>query len=467
MTTPAIAADASAKARRPALIHHRDFMKLWTGETISQFGTQITNLALPAIAALTLKVTPFEFGLLGTVQFLPFIVLSLPAGVWIDRLRRRPIMIIGDIGRGIMLLSIPLAVALDGLTIWQLYVVGFVNGCLTVFFDVSYQSYLPSLVDREDILEGNSKLEISRSGAQVTGPGIAGFVIGIVTAPFAIIFDSLSFFASAAFVLLIRQKEPTPAVVVNADGSKGPGMRAEIAAGLGYVLNHRYLRSIAACTGISNLFNQIAFSILLLYLLNERGIPIEQIGLAFSLASIGFLIGALTGNRIGQRFGVGPTIIGSAILFGPSVILVAIAPTELTIPFATASVFLGGFAGVVYNINQVSFRQAITMTGMQGRMNATMRFIVWGTIPVGTLLGGFLGGVIGLHATIWVGAIGGIFSFVPLLFSPLRSLMKMPEPVDDGPPDLATPAEITSEAIDETPRTNVASSREPHDKGGG
>ncbi|MEO7118591.1 MAG: MFS transporter, partial [Candidatus Limnocylindrales bacterium] len=321
----------AAPVRRPSLNRHGDFVKLWTAETISQFGTQVTNLALPVIAAVILNVSPLEFGLLGTIEFLPFILLSLPAGVWVDRLRRRPILIAGDLGRGIMLLSIPVAFSFNVLTIWQLYLVGFVNGCLTVFFDVSYQSYLPSLVDREDLREGNSKLEISRSGAQIVGPGLAGSIIGLVTAPVAIILDSISFFVSAAFVILIRKHEPAPVVAVGADGRKGPGMRAEVAAGLSYVLRHPYLRYIAACTGISNLFSQIGFSIFVLYLLRDRGISIAEIGVAFSIASVGFLIGALTGNRIGQRFGVGPTIIGSAIVFGPSFVLVAVAPDALTL----------------------------------------------------------------------------------------------------------------------------------------
>src|SRR3954453_13847290 len=191
-----------------SLLRHPDFLKLWTAETASVFGTAITQLALPLIAATVLNVTPFEFGLIGTIEFLPFILLSLPAGVWVDRLRRRPILIAGDLGRGIALLSIPIAFELHVLTIWQLYIVGFVNGCLTVFFDVAYQSYLPSLVQRDEILEGNAKLEISRSAAQLVGPGIAGFMIGILTAPLAVIIDSISFLGSAAFIFGIRRKEP-------------------------------------------------------------------------------------------------------------------------------------------------------------------------------------------------------------------------------------------------------------------
>src|SRR3954463_8550388 len=185
---------------RLGLLSHPEFLKLWTAETISQFGTQVSGLAIPLIAAVLLDVTPFEFGMIATIEFLPFILVSLPAGVWVDRLHRRPILIIGDLGRAASLLSIPIAYELGVLTIWQLYVVGFLNGCLTVFFDVAYQSYLPSLVERDEILEGNSKPEVSRSGAQLVGPGIAGFMIGILSAPVAVIVDSISFLGSAVFI---------------------------------------------------------------------------------------------------------------------------------------------------------------------------------------------------------------------------------------------------------------------------
>lgn len=435
--------------RRQSLARHPEFVKLWSAETISQFGTQVSGLALPIIAAVTLKVTPFEFGLLGTIEFLPFILLSLPAGVWVDRMRRRPILIAGDIGRGIALLSIPIAFAFNGLTIWQLYLVGFFNGCLTVFFDVSYQSYLPALVDREDILEGNSKLEVSRSAAQITGPGIAGQLIGVIGAPLSIVLDSLSYFASAALVLVIRKPEPKPERT--APGELGPGMPTEIREGLSYVLTHPYLRNIAACTAISNLFNTMLFAVLVLYFLRTLGFTAATLGLGLSLGAIGFLIGALLANRLGGRFGVGPTIVGSALIFAVAPVFFGVARGELAFPLATFGLALISFGGAIYNINQVSLRQAITPASMQGRMNATMRFVVWGTIPIGSLIGGFLGGVIGLEATVWIGVIGGMFAFLPLLFSPIMKVMKMPEPIDDAgdasgrPPSLQDELTLASE----------------------
>ncbi len=439
----------ASNARRPDLIRHPDFVKLWTAETISQFGTQVSLLALPLIAATVLYVEPFEFGLLATLEFLPFILLSLPAGVWVDRMRRRPILILADVGRALVLASIPVAVLLDALTIGQLYVVGFAIGCLTVFFDVAYQSYLPALVEREDLVEGNSKLEISRSAAQIAGPGVSGVLIGLVTAPIAIVVDSVSFLLSGVFLLLIRRPEPVPARPAVLAGAKGSSMRTDIAEGLRYVGGNRYLRSISATTALSNLFGNIAMSILLLYLVRELSFTPELLGITFSLGSIGFLVGAVLANRIATRFGVGPTIVGSAVLFGPALLPIALAPPDLALPFVAAGGFIGGLGGAIYNINQVSFRQAITPEWMQGRMNATMRFIVWGTIPLGTMTGGFLGGAIGLRETIWVGAITSLFAFIPVALGPVRSMRTMPEPVTD----------IVGEAVDETPRPVTGSPR--------
>ena len=264
-----------------SLLRHPDFLKLWTAETVSVFGSAITQLALPLIAATYLQVTPFEFGLLTTIEFLPFILLSLPAGVWVDRLRRRPILIVADLGRAVAIASIPVAFYFDALTIWQLYIVGFVNGCFTVFFDVAYQSYLPSVVERDQLVDGNSKLEITRSAAQILGPGAAGILIGVLKAPFAMVLDSLSYLWSAIFVFWIRRPEPPVEPHDEAAHGPKPSMRQEIAGGLRYVTGHRWLRSIAATTGISNFFGNVIGAILILYLTRDRDLGPAAIGIAF------------------------------------------------------------------------------------------------------------------------------------------------------------------------------------------
>jgi MFS family permease len=416
-------------ARSPSLARHPDFLKLWSAETISVLGTNITQLALPLVAAVTLEVGAFEFGLLTTIEFLPFILLSLPAGVWVDRLPRRPILIGGDLGRAITLGSIPIAYALGVLGIWQLYVVGFLTGCLTVFFDVAYQSYLPSLVDRDQLVEGNSRLEVSRSASQILGPGLAGVLVGLLKAPFAIALDAVSYVASALLLLWIRRAEP-PIEPHDASTGPRPSMRSEAAAGLRYVVGHRWLRAIAATTGSSNFFGNVSGAIMVLYLVRS-GLPAEAIGLAFSVGAIGVLLAALATNRLTARIGVGRMLVLMSMGFCLAGLPVAVAPPEALFGAVALGGFLGGFCSVGWNINQISLRQAITPARMQGRMNASMRFIVWGTMPVGSVLGAALGELIGLRATIIVGAIGGLFAFVPVALSEVRRLVTMPEPVGD------------------------------------
>jgi MFS family permease len=414
------------------VIRNIDFVRLWTAETISQFGTQVSLLAVPLVAVSLLHATPFEVALLGTIEFLPFILFSLPAGAWVDRLRRRPILIAGDIGRALVLISIPVAYVLGVLTIWQMFVVGFVAGTLTVFFDVAYQSYLPSLVDRDQLVDGNGKLEISRTVAQTAGPAIGGGLIGFLTAPFAIVIDSISYAFSALFVFLIRKPEPTPDRHIDEHGAPREGLRSEVAKGLRYVLGNEYLRGIAASTGTSNLFTNIALSTFIVYAVRELDMTAAQIGIVFGLGNIGALVGAVTADRVRRWLGLGPTIVWSMFINAPGFILIAIAPKEAPIPFLVASGFLGGFSAVVYNINQVSFRQAITPTAMQGRMNATMRFIVWGTIPIGSIIGGAIATAFSVHTAIWVGALGSFLAVVPLLITPVRHLREMPAPAGDG-----------------------------------
>ena len=414
------------------LLGNADFLRLWTAETVSVFGTQVTLLALPLVAATTLSVSAFEFGLLSTVELLPFIMLSLPAGVWVDRLRRRPIMIAADLGRAVALASIPVAFAFDSLTIWQLYVVGFVNGCFTVFFDVAYQSYLPSIVERDQLVEGNAKLEITRSAAQILGPGLAGLLIGVLRAPIAIVLDAISFVWSAVFLGLIQRPEPP----VRHDDESGvrpePSMRREIAAGLRYVTGHPWLRSLAATTAIANFFGSLGASILILYLVRERHLGAETIGLAFSIGSVGVLLAAITTSRLTRMVGVGRMLTLTSIGFSVAALPVPIASEALIVPAVAASGFLFGYSGVAWGINQLSLRQAITPPPMQGRMNATMRFISWGTTPIGAIVGGALGTAIGLHAAIWVGALGGLFAFVPVALSSVRSITTIPVREDDG-----------------------------------
>jgi MFS family permease len=410
------------------LARHPDFVKLWSAETVSQFGTQFTQLALPLVAIDVLEVSAFQVAALTTVEFLPFLLVSLPAGVWVDRLRRRPVLIAGDLTRALLIGSVPVAYWLDALTMGHLYVVGFLVGIATVFFDVAYQSYLPSLVERDQLIDGNAKLEISRAGAQLGGPGLAGLVINALRAPAALAVDAVSFVGSALFILGIRQAERSP----RADGP-ARRMREELREGLRYVLTHPYLKNIAACTAMFNFFGNMGFAVLLVFARRQLDLSPLAIGLAFTLSNVGPLLAAFNASRISSRFGVGRTIIAASILGGPAFLVIPFAPHgNAALAVIVPAFVLGGLANVIYNVTQVSLRQAITPERIQGRMNSVMRFIVWGTIPLGALVGGVLATAIGVKETLIVGGIGCCLPFLPVLFSPVRGVQTMPEPVDEA-----------------------------------
>jgi MFS family permease len=410
------------------LWRHSDFLKLWSAETVSQFGTQFTILALPLAAVIVLHASVFEVAALNVVEFLPFVLISLPAGVWVDRMRRKPILVVGDLARALLLVSIPIAYAFDALTIWQLYAVGFLVGIATVFFDVAYQSYLPALVDRRQLVEGNSKLEISRAGAQLGGPGLAGLVVDLLSAPAAILFDALSFVGSAFFIFRIRRPEQAP----ERDPASTRRMRAEIGEGLRYVFGHPYLKNIAACTSSFNFFGNVGTAVLLVYAVRVLDLRPAVIGLAFTIGNVGALVAAFTSGRISARLGVGHTIVASSIIGGPMFLVVAFAPHgKAALAVIGPAVAVASFTNVIYNVTQVSLRQTITPERIQGRMNAVMRFLVWGTIPLGNLIGGALGTWVGLKETLIIGGIGSCLPFLAVLFSPVRAIREMPEPVVD------------------------------------
>ena len=430
--------------RPTSLWHHPNFLKLWTSDTISQFGTQFSGYAIP-FTALLLTSDPLAFSILNASAFIGFAVFALFIGVYVDRHRRQRIMTLANIGRGIFLGLIPLAAVTGTLTragMPLLYVVSFMVGLLTVFFDVSYQAILPSLVDRSQLVEGNSKLEWSRSGAQVVGPGMAGLVVQAVYPPLAIAIDATSYMASASVLSRIKQDEiikPSTASVWH-----------DLKEGLAIVLKDKRLRSIAGSTATSNFFSNVIFSILILYLVRQLGYTAAVVGTIFLIGGLGAFGGIALSSRLTRLFGVGPVIIAGMILGGLGTIPYALANSSLSAPIFSATgipvlgsfrldlnaliLMMGGFVTsigvVVYNINQVSLRQAIVPKSIQGRMNASMRWIVWGTIPAGAIAGGVLAEVFGLREAIVIGVIGGIFSFLWVFLSPVRSLKHVPEAME-------------------------------------
>ena len=358
----------------------------------------------------------------------PFLLVGLPAGVWVDRWPRRPVMIVGDVGRALVLASVPLAYAAGRLGLPQLYLVAFVSGTLSVFFDIAYMSYLPSLVARDRLVEGNSKLETTRAAAEIGGPGLAGVLIQALSAPVAMAADAVSFVVSAAFCLAISSKETLPSREAT---DKRVGMGTEIGEGLSLVLRHPLLRSIAATTAIANLFHSAMNALYVLFAVRELGLDAAALGLIFGLANVGFLVGAIVAGGTAGKWGVGPTIVASSLFGALGPLLVPLASRSTAVPLLIAAGAISSLAMPLYNINQVSLRQAICPQRLQGRMNATMRFLVWGTLPLGSLLGGVLGEVLGLRPALAVAALLGLSCFLPVLFSPVRALRQQPEPVAD------------------------------------
>lgn len=413
------------------LWRHPDFTKLWIGETISLFGSQISALALPLVAVLVLQASPAQMGLLGAVEFAPFLLFSLVAGIWVDRLPRRPILIVSNVGRAVLLGCVPVAAWFDVLSMPYLYGVGFLVGILTVFFDIAYQSYLPGLVHRDQLVEGNAKLEVSRSVAQVTGPPIAGGLVALVTAPIAVLLDAGSFLVSAVALSLIRVPEPT-----SARTGTHANMGHEIRAGLAVVFGSPLLRAIAGCTATSNFFGNVMGTVFLLYVTREVGLTPDVLGIILGVGSAGALIGATGAGWAARRWGLGRTIIGAAALGGIGALCTPLAagPAPVAITLLVVGQLIVSLANPIYNINQVSLRQTITPQQLQGRMNASMRFLVWGTIPLGALLGGALGEWIGLRPTLVVGAVGMLLAICSVLFSPVRALRDMPVPITDEVP---------------------------------
>jgi MFS family permease len=411
------------RIRRPGgLWRHPDFLRLWGAQTISAVGTQITLLALPLTAILVLDASAFAVAALSAVEWTPWLLFSLPAGAWVDRLRRRPVLVVADVGRAAALASIPAAYAADGLTLGHLYVVAFVVGTLTVFFDVADRAYLPSLVRRDQLGDANAKLETSRSAGQFAGPGVGGALVELLSAPVAILADAVSFAVSALLLGRIRRREAP------VEPELGRRLSKEIVDGIRFVVSHPFMRPGMAFTAASNFFFQVGFSIFLVYAVRELGISPGLAGLILSLGTAGGIAGALAATRIGAWLGIGPTMIATAFTLGWPLLLIPLAPAEYAVPIFVATFAVLTFAGVVFNVVVATLFQAITPDRLLGRTTASRRLVVFGAVPLGALVGGALASTIGLRETLWVSAVGASVAFLPLLSPSVRSLRELPEP---------------------------------------
>jgi MFS family permease len=416
------------------LIGQPGFRRLWFGQSVSEFGSQVTTLALPLAAVLVLHASTFQVGLLTTTGFAGFLLIGLPAGVWVDRVRRKPVMIAADVARTLVLASVPVAYGLGVLTLAQLYVVTFIHGVATVFFDVACMSLVPGLVGRRHVAEANARLQATVSVAQVSGPSAAGFLIGLLSAPVAFVADAASFVVSVGSLLIIRDREPAPVRATRRS------LRAEMAEGLRLVVTHPILRMIAGCTSTANLFSSAVMAISVVFLVRQVHLGAATIGVLTSLGAIGGVAGALSCGILRRRIGSARLIWLSLAVTEPFGLLIPVTFPGAGLACYAVGLFALSFGSVVYNVHQASFRQLLCPHRLLGRMNATIRFIVWGTIPLGGLLGGALGSWLGNRAALWACAIGACLAPAWVIASPLRGMRDTePAPAESGlAPESAT-----------------------------
>jgi MFS family permease len=394
-----------------------DFRLLWSATTVSQVGTQVSELAIPLAAILTLHVGALQVGVLAALGYLPALLFGLPAGAWADRLPRRSIMIAADLARLVVLATVPSAYLLGVLTIGQLYAVAFCVGALSVFFDVAAPAYLPSLITRDGLAKANGRLQISEQGAAVFGPGLAGWLVGLIGAPVAIAVDAASYLASAAFITGIRHRQAMP------ERLAGPkiSMRIQIGEGIRQVAASRQLRSIAITAAIINLFGRLMVVLVPLYLVREAGYRPAAIGVVFACGSVGFLLGAAVADKVAARIGLGRAILFGGTVAALALLLIAAPPPALAGPFIAAAMFIYGIGALTFTISNATWRQLVTPDELLGRVTAAMRLLTWAAQPAAALLAGVLGAKLGLREALWVGAAGVLLAPIPLLTARLAA----------------------------------------------
>jgi MFS family permease len=403
-----------------SLLNDANFLKFWIGQSIAVFGAQFSPLAVQVIAY-RLGATPFQFGILAFLNTIPFLVLGLFVGVWLDRHRRRRVLIMSDIGRSLVLFSIPVFAVLYTVTLNTLYFVTCVAGTLTVFFEIGYQAYLPSLVEKNQIVEANSKLEATRSLSQALGPSVAGVVVQYVSPPLAVLGDTLGYTSSWVSLSLIRKPDEVPSI-------RRKSTWNEIKEGLALVFEDPRLRSIAGSSATSNLFSAAFGTVLTLFFLKNLGMNSNPllVGLIYGIGSLGGVVGALIAIRVAKRLGVGMAIIVSSTMFSVVSTLFYFATPANGFMLGSAIWFFAYVGVLVYNITQVSYRQALVPREIQGRMNASIRTLVWGIIPVGNLLGGTVAQAIGVRETVVLMAALCMVSPLWVIFSPVRHVRDFP-----------------------------------------
>jgi MFS family permease len=405
------------------LLRERDFRLFWSGQTISLVGDQITLLALPLAAVLLLDANAAQMGYLGAATLMPHLLFSLPAGAWLERVAgRRRIMIGADIGRALLLASVPLAHGFDAVTFGQLYAVAFATGCLAVLFDISYSTLFVAVVERERYLEANSLLNGSRSLSYVAGPSLGGLLVQALGAAFALLADALSFLASALLLGSMHASEPPLE-------PQAANMREQVAQGLRFIFGNTFFRPALAATATLNFFNLAFGALFILYATRELGVRPGTLGLVLGAGAVGGVLGAFVAGRLGRRIGLGPAFIVGQILFPLPLLLVPLAsgskPVILAMLFAAE--FFSGLGVMILDINAGSMMTALTPHALRSRSTGAFRFVNYGFRPLGALAGGALGATLGLRPALWITTVGALAGVLWLLPSPVPGMRDLPE----------------------------------------
>jgi MFS family permease len=413
------------------LLRHPDFRRLCAGNAISKVGTGISNLALPLFAVITLHASTFEVSMLNALQTGAYLLIGLQAGAWCDRMRCRPVLVFADLGRAIALGSIPIAAVFGTVTMWQLYLAVFVAGTLTVFFDVAHQSYLPRLVPRDDLIEGNATLRASMSVSALIAPSLAGYLVQRFTAPVAILVDALSFLWSAIWLKAIRRREP------HRDKHAHQDLRKEILEGTRLVFGNPVLRAIGLNNAMTPLCQSAYVAIAVVFLVQEVHLSPSTIGLLGSLSLVGALAGAVLATRLASTVGAGRILWITALINGLAFLCYPLTDSGWRLVFYMVAGLVTSACLMVVVIVQVSFQQTLCPDHLLGRMNATINFLYWGAAPLGALLAGGVAQAIGVRPTLWLIAVGMLMAAGWLIASPVPTMRELP-PVGGGLPDAST-----------------------------
>jgi MFS family permease len=405
------------------LLRAADFRNFWLGQTISLFGDQVTLIALPLAAVLVLDASAAQMGYLGAAALMPHLLFSLPAGVWLERVGRRRLVMIGaDVARAALLGSIPVAYWTWSLTFAQLYVIAFLTGCLAVAFDISYSTLFVAITAREEYVEGNAWLNGSRAFSFVAGPSAGGLLVQLLSAPAALLADAASFLASAFFLGRIQAPEPP------LEPSEG-GIRAQIWEGARFIAASRILRPSLLSVATLNFFNFAFAALFILYATRSLGVRPGTLGVVLGAGAVGGVVGAVVAGRIGRRIGLGPAFILGMILFPAPLLLVPLAsgPRPVILAMLFSAEFLSGLGVMILDINVGAVMTALTPHRVRARMSGAFRFVNYGVRPLGSLAGGGLGSLIGLRPTLFLTATAGVSGVLWLFPSSVPALVDLPE----------------------------------------